>query len=164
MLFAFTLPIISYSQIIKAEIGATGLTCSMCSNAINKQLKALPQVDNVATNLDTNTFTVLFKKNSKVTPHQLKKCVEKAGFFVGSMVIIMKLDNPKLDSQASLNQGESTYVFLNSEAKKITEEIKAKVLDEGFVTKKEYKKLLKSLSQYATYTAGNKDTYHLQLI
>jgi hypothetical protein len=73
----------------------------------------------------------------------------------------MTLDNPKLDSQASLNQGESTYVFLDSEAKQITKEVKAKVLDEGFVTKKEYKKLLKSLSQYA---AGNKDTYHLQLI
>jgi hypothetical protein len=29
----------SYSQISKAEIIATGLTCSMCSNAINKQLK-----------------------------------------------------------------------------------------------------------------------------
>ncbi|MBC7522827.1 MAG: heavy-metal-associated domain-containing protein [Flavobacterium sp.] len=164
MIFAFTLPIISYSQITKAEIVATGLTCSMCSNAINKQLKVMPQVDNVATNLDTNTFTVILKKDSEITPQQLKQCVEKAGFFVGSMIITMTLDNPKLDSQASLNQGESTYVFLDSEAKKITEEVKAKVLDEGFVTKKEYKKLLKSFSQYNTYAAGNKDTYHLQLI
>lgn len=164
MLFAFTLPIMSYSQITKAEIVATGLTCSMCSNAINKQLKALPQVENVATNLDTNTFTVLFKKESKVTPQQLKQSVEKAGFFVGSMIITMTLDKPKLDSQASLNQGESTYIFLGSVTKQVAEEVKAKVLDEGFVTKKEYKKLIKSLSEYTTYTAGNKDTYHLQLI
>ena len=33
------------AQISKAEIVATGLTCSMCSNAINKQLKSLTEVD-----------------------------------------------------------------------------------------------------------------------
>ena len=35
----------SNAQIVKAEIRATGLTCSMCSNAINKQLKALPNYE-----------------------------------------------------------------------------------------------------------------------
>ena len=164
MVFAFTLPSMSFSQITKAEIMATGLTCSMWSNAINKQLNALPEVHYAATILVTNTFTVSFKKDSKITPQQLKQSVEKAGFFVGSMVITMTLDNPTLDNQARLSQGESTYVFLASETKQVTEEVKAKILDEGFVTKKEYKKLLKSLSQYASYTAGNKDTYHLQLI
>ena len=121
ILFAFTLPIISYSQITKAEIVATGLTCSMCSNAINKQLKALPQVENVATNLDTNTFTVTLKKKNNITPQQLKQSVEKAGFFVGSMIITLSLDNPKLDNQDSLNHGESTYVFLGAETKQVTD-------------------------------------------
>ena len=37
----------SNAQIVKAEIRATGLTCSMCSNAINKQLKTVPEVVNV---------------------------------------------------------------------------------------------------------------------
>ena len=52
------------AQIVKAEIRATGLTCSMCSNAINKQLKALPEVSNVETDLNTNTFTVTFKEGN----------------------------------------------------------------------------------------------------
>ena len=72
----------SYSQITKAEIMATGLTCSMCSNAINKQLKSLTQVDSIGTDLNTNTFTVYFKKDNSVEPKVLKKAVEKAGFFM----------------------------------------------------------------------------------
>ncbi len=69
------------AQISKAEIRATGLTCSMCSNAINKQLKALPEVANITTDLNTNTFTVTLNENTSITPKTFKQSVEKAGFF-----------------------------------------------------------------------------------
>ena len=59
---------ISNAQFNKAEIVATGLTCSMCSNAINKQLKSLADVANVEIDLNTNTFTVYMKKNAKISP------------------------------------------------------------------------------------------------
>ena len=58
----------SNAQIVKAEIRATGLTCSMCSNAINKQLKALPEVINVETDLNTNTFTITLKEGNELSP------------------------------------------------------------------------------------------------
>lgn len=162
--FAFTVSIASYAQISKVEIVATGLTCSMCSNAINKQLKALPEVANVATDLNTNTFTVLFKKDSKITPQKLKQSVEKAGFYVGSMVLTLALDTTKVDKQSIVIQGESTYVFLDTESKTITNVVEAKVLDKGFVTQKEYKKLVKSLAKHPTYETGTEKTYHLKLI
>jgi len=69
------------AQISKAEIRATGLTCSMCSNAINKQLKALPEVVHVETDLNTNTFTVTLNENTTISPSTFKQSVEKAGFF-----------------------------------------------------------------------------------
>ena len=69
------------AQIIKAEIIATGLTCSMCSNAINKQFKSLAEVEKVATDLNTNTFTVYLKSNAIITPKKLKEQVEKASYF-----------------------------------------------------------------------------------
>ncbi|MFN6071294.1 MAG: heavy-metal-associated domain-containing protein, partial [Bacteroidota bacterium] len=50
-----------YAQVKKAEIIATGLTCSMCSNAIYKQLNTIVGVDSVLTDLNTNTFTVFLK-------------------------------------------------------------------------------------------------------
>jgi copper chaperone CopZ len=71
----------SYAQITKAEIIATGLTCSVCSNAINKQLKSMDEVANVSTDLNTNTFTVTLKQNSTLTANTLKESVEKTGFY-----------------------------------------------------------------------------------
>src|SRR5690606_24963991 len=46
----------AFAQIKQVDIQATGLTCSMCSNAINKQLLSLPEVAEVTTDLNTNTF------------------------------------------------------------------------------------------------------------
>jgi copper chaperone CopZ len=71
----------SNAQIIKAEIRATGLTCSMCSNAINKQLKSMLEVANVETDLNTNTFTVTLKEGNDLSPKVFKEKVEKAGFY-----------------------------------------------------------------------------------
>ncbi len=65
LLVAITILLISNqanAQINKAEIIATGLTCSMCSNAIQKQIESLPEVVSVETDLNTNTFIVLFKE------------------------------------------------------------------------------------------------------
>lgn len=82
----------SNAQIIKAEIRATGLTCSMCSNAINKQLKSMTEVVNVETDLNTNTFTVTLKEGNDLSPKVFKEKVEKAGFFIGSLVVTAKSD------------------------------------------------------------------------
>ena len=68
------------AQILKAELIATGLTCSMCSNAINKQFKAMPEVENVSTDLNNNTFTINLKKGNSLSPKSFKDKVEKAGF------------------------------------------------------------------------------------
>ena len=37
----------SNAQIVKAEIFATGLTCSMCSKSIHKQLTKLPEIEKI---------------------------------------------------------------------------------------------------------------------
>lgn len=72
---------ISNAQLSKIELRATGLTCSMCSNAIFKQLESISDVDSVETDLNTNTFTVFLKKDNKLIPTNFKEKVEKAGFF-----------------------------------------------------------------------------------
>jgi hypothetical protein len=54
--FLFMFSINSNAQISKVEIRATGLTCSMCSNAIYKQLESIPEVETVETDLNTNTL------------------------------------------------------------------------------------------------------------
>lgn len=154
----------SYSQITKAEIMATGLTCSMCSNAINKQLKATVGVDSVSSDLNTNTFTVYFKKDSKIMPRVLKEGVEKAGFFIGSLVITMPSQNLKIDGNKTILVNGSTFVLLNEELKNSNGETKLKIYDKGYVTQKEHKKLLKTFSKTASYPIDNEDDYHIKAV
>jgi copper chaperone CopZ len=141
------------AQISKAEIRATGLTCSMCSNAINKQLKTLPEVVTVETDLNTNTFTVSLKEGNTLSPKVFKDKVEKAGFFIGTLVLTTKSEN--------LNQ--SSYVLLNK-AVNTNSEIQIQVLDKGYVTDKEYKKLSKSYKDIGTYALNNEDDFHVKVL
>lgn len=153
----------SYAQISKAEIMATGLTCSMCSNAINKQLKSMTQVDSISTDLNTNTFTVYFKENTVLQPKVLKTAVEKAGFFVGSMVLTMKVDTQNIqDNTFKIEDG--SFIFIDPSNQVSDKEAQYRVLDKGFVTQKEYKKLAKSYSKHPSYKAENEDDYHLKAI
>ena len=154
----------SYSQISKAEVIATGLTCSMCSNAINKQLKVIVGVDSVSTDLNTNTFTVYFKKESKIMPRVLKEGVEKAGFFIGSLVVTMPTESLKTEGDKTISVNGSTFVLLNEEVKNSNGETKVRIFDKGYVTQKEHKKLLKRFSKIASYPLYNEDDYHIQAV
>lgn len=150
----------SYSQITKAEIIATGLTCSMCSNAINKQLKAMPEVEKVMIDLNNNTFMVNFKKNAVVTPQLLKTNIEKTGFFVGSMIVTMEVDNAQKNNDGFKNES-GTYILVDAKENSVKENIRLKVINSGFVTKKEYKQSAKMLAKYAV---GKEDTYFVKTI
>ena len=141
------------AQISKAKIRATGLTCSMCSNAINKQLKSLPEVVDVETDLNTNTFTVKLKEGNTLSPKIFKDKVEKAGFFIGTLILTTKSETIK----------QSAYVLINNVSNSNTE-VKIQVLDKGYVTEKEFKKLSKSLKNIATYAYNNEDDFHIKII
>lgn len=143
----------SNAQIVKAEIRATGLTCSMCSNAINKQLKALPEVTNVETDLNTNTFTVTLKEGNELSPKTFKEKVEKAGFFIGSLVITAKAESIS----------KSPYILVNDK-KGVTEVVQFQVVDKGYVTEKVFKKLSKSYKEIATYVANSEDDFHIKIL
>ncbi|WP_432671516.1 heavy-metal-associated domain-containing protein [Flavobacterium sp. SM2513] len=144
---------ISTAQISKAEIIATGLTCSMCSNAIFKQLQSLPDAANVATDLNTNTFTVTLKNGSTLTPSAFKASVEKAGFFIGSLVLTVDAKTVQ----------KSPYILLKG-ASNNQKEVQIQVLDKGYVTDKEFKKLSKSLKNIVTFNTSNEDDFHIKIV
>ena len=167
-IFLFTLTAIlvfanAEAQITKAEIVATGLTCSMCSNAINKQIKSLTEVDSVVIDLNTNTFVVHLKKETNISPRILKEKVEKAGFFIGSMIVTMNFDNTNISDNSKIEKEGVALIIVDSKSKVLNGETMAKIMDKGYVTQKEYKKLAKSLSKIPSYLNGNEDDYHLKI-
>jgi len=144
---------ISNAQISKIELRATGLTCSMCSNAIFKQLESISDVDSVETDLNTNTFIVFLKKDNELNPKTFKEKVEKAGFFIGVFIVTA---TPEILDQ-------NIYILLDGKPKKQTE-IKFQVLDKGYVTEKEFKKLSKTYKDLATYSANNENDFHIKIL
>ncbi len=143
----------SNAQIVKAEIRATGLTCSMCSNAINKQLKSMEEVVAVETDLNTNTFTVTLKEGNDLSPRVFKEKVEKAGFFIGSLLLTAKPETIT----------KSSYILVNDK-KSNALEIQFQVMDKGYVTEKEFKKLSKSYKNVETYASNNEEDFHIKMI
>ncbi len=150
------------AQITKAELVATGLTCSMCSNAINKQFKTLPEVDSVTTNLNKNSFTIYLKKGNTLTPKAFKDKVEKAGFFVGSLVLTMPFDNVKAADNVAITTNNTNYIFIDTKPQTLQGQTLVKVLDKGYVTQKEYKSLQKALAKYPSYVANSNNNFHLK--
>lgn len=145
----------SFAQMQKAEIKATGLTCSMCSNAINKQLKTMSGVATVTTDLNTNSFFVAFENNNTITPKMLKDAVEKAGFFIGSLELTL--------SASDFAKKESSYIMLDQNTLNSATESKVKVHDSGYVTQKEFKKMQKAFSKIATFALDNEEDYHIKI-
>lgn len=151
---------VNAQQITKVEIMATGLTCSMCSNAINKQLKTIAEVEKVDIDLNKNLFVVILKADNKLTPKTFKDKVEKAGFFIGSMVLSVNFANQNVEDNKQIDN----YIFIDTKAQTLNGLAKVKVLDKGYVTAKEYKKLAKTFVKYQTYAKGGEGIFHLKAI
>jgi copper chaperone CopZ len=156
--------VIANAQISKAELTATGLTCSMCSKATYKQLTSIPEVEKVETDLNKTAFILHFKNGSTVNPGDLKKKVEDAGFSVGELLVVFNFNNQKAENNSSFTQDNITYTFMDTKPGVLAGEVKVQILDKGFVVEKEYKKLSKLTKQYPTYASVNNNSYHIKTL
>jgi copper chaperone CopZ len=156
-LFAF---IPASAQFSKAEMQASGLTCSMCSNAINKSLGTLPFIESVNTDLNKNQFDVTFKNSEKVDFDQLRKKVEDAGFSVANLWVFTSFNNQKIGENEQLSIGGLNLRFVNVKDQTLNGEYKIKLVDKNFILKKEYRKYA---GKIGNATAGGEKLYHVTI-
>ena len=55
--------VIAHPQFTKANLQASGLTCALCSNAINKALQKLSFVASVKPDIKNSSFDIVFKES-----------------------------------------------------------------------------------------------------
>lgn len=154
----------AFAQLSRVDIVATGLTCSMCSNAINKQLKTLTDVEKVDIDLNTNTFVVFLKKNNQITPKILKDKVENAGFFVGEMVLYMTFEKQQTVTNSIISTNNMTFIFIDENTKILNGETKLKVYDKGYLTSKAFKKAAKLLKYDGNNAIEKGNVYHVKIV
>jgi copper chaperone CopZ len=159
---------IANAQILKAELVANGLTCSMCSNATLKQLKTIAFLDSIDIDIESTKFILYFKRNTPVDLNRIKAKVEDAGFSVGSLILFMEFNNTSVFDAYRFTKDETSYHFIDTKNKQLNNIEKIKVLDKGFMSDKEYKKYEKIYSKYPCYTPAKIDSpkqhYHLKVI
>lgn len=134
------LSVVAEAQVTKVNLQASGLTCSMCSNAIHKALKSLDFVDKVDANIKTSTFTISFKSNSSVDFEKLKDKVEGAGFSVAGFAATIHFNNVTVKNNETVSVGDKRFQFVNVKEQILNGAKTIKVIDKGFVSAKEFKK------------------------
>ncbi len=152
-LFSFT---VAHSQIQKVELQASGLTCSMCSNSINKALNSLSFVESVTTDLNKNIFTVSIKPDMKPDLDAMKNKVEGAGFFVANLWAHANFNQLAVKNDAHVTVDDMTFHFMDVKNQTLNGTQKIKLLDKNFVVAKEYKKMSK-LTTMQCYESGYMD-------
>lgn len=64
------------------KVEVEGLSCPLCSKNIYKQVKRIPGVGEVVTDLGTGIITVRFVQGSQGNKEMIVKAIEAAGFTV----------------------------------------------------------------------------------
>ncbi|MET0637688.1 MAG: heavy metal-associated domain-containing protein [Chitinophagaceae bacterium] len=152
----FCLVIASNAQFTSAGLRANGLTCAMCSNAINKALLKLPFIQTVKPDIKNSTFQITFKEGQDINPDAIKDAVEDAGFSVGRLELSGDLSGDSVANDKHIRIGGSVYHFLDVGEQVINANTKIVVVDKDFLSLKQYKKIssASSMSCVKTGRAG----------
>lgn len=128
------------AQFTNANLQATGLTCAMCCNAVNKALLKIPFVESVKPDIKNSSFQVQFKTGEQVDIDALKNAVEDAGFSVGSLKLTGNFSEMKIEKDQHIKIGNENFHFLNADHETLKGQQTLTVVDRNFVTEKQFKK------------------------
>jgi copper chaperone CopZ len=142
LFFTMALAMLSASaQFTRGTLQATGLTCAMCSNAINKALQAVPFVESVKSDIRNSAFNIVFKSGTEVNIDAIRDAVEDAGFSIGSLKLTGLFNGLKVANDQHVKIGNTTFHFLNVKEQTLDGEATLTLEDKSYVTAKQFKKI-----------------------
>jgi copper chaperone CopZ len=171
----FTLVMISQApaQFTGARLQAIGLTCAMCSNAINKSLKTKAFIASVNPDIKNSSFDIVFKESVEVDIDEIRKAVEDAGFSVGRLALTGKFSGVKIENDKHVQIGDRLFHFLNVSSQVLDGERTIIIVDRNFLTDKQFKKYGAATKMKCVQTgragdccpgvAGGTRTYHVTI-
>jgi copper chaperone CopZ len=165
LLTILTAGMVSQAQFTKATLQASGLTCAMCNNAINKALKGLAFVNTVKSDIRNASFDIVFKEGVPVDIDAMRDAVEDAGFFVAKLKVTGSFDNVNVKNDEHVVIGGKTFHFLEVSDQVLNGEQTLTLLDKNFLTSKEFKKVSRSTKMECLQTGKEQNTriYHVTI-
>jgi copper chaperone CopZ len=140
LLFAVIAAISASAQFTKASVQANGLTCALCTKAINKSLEKLPFVESVKADIKTSSFLIEFRDQSDVDIDALRKSVEDAGFTVAKLKLTGNFKQLSVKNDVHYNINGKVYHFLGVSSQLLNGEKDLTIVDKNFLPEKQFKK------------------------
>ncbi len=134
------LSFIAQSQIKSVKLQASGLTCSMCSNAIFKSLKTLDFISEVKSDIQNSSFVIGFVPNGKIDFDAIEKKVSAAGFSVADFKVTLIFNNLAVKNDAHVKIGNDYFHFINVPNQVLQGEKTVQIIDKKFLSSKQFAK------------------------
>ncbi len=131
---------LSRAQFTGATLQVSGLTCPMCSRAVQKSLEKVTFIETVKANIKTQEYIVSFKKNSAISFDELRKAIEDAGFSVARLQVTGNFENIKVKEDEALKINGQTFYFLNGENMVLNGAKTVTIVEKDFLTEKAFRK------------------------
>lgn len=153
------------AQFKSANLQASGLTCAMCSNAINKSLKTLSFVESVEADIKTSSFVITFRESADIDFDQMRKKVEDAGFSVAKLQVNAVFNNVAVQNGQQVTVDGTLLHFLAVKNQQLNGEQTFTIIDKNFLPAKEYKKYagLTKAESYKSGRANGLRIYHVTI-
>lgn len=156
LLFASSSVLNAHAQLISADVGVNGLTCSMCARGTEETLKRLDFIDSIDVDLNTLVAHITFKKNMNAPVEDIVKAVEDAGFSVRNITAIFNFINQKIGKDEHIDYGNDVLHFVGVQDQTLNGPVTLRFIDKPFVSKKEFKEWSKKTSMNC-YKNNKKD-------
>lgn len=155
---------ISSAQFRSATIGIDGLTCSMCSNSVEKLIRQLNFVEDVKMDLNNTTARVFFRNGKKVDIHALAQKVFDSGFSVRTLQADFNVGEKVIVKEgAGFEYEGDQYILVKPTEKEIRGEIAITFIGKKFLSKKEFDHWKDIVSTHKGSVKGKNKVYHIVL-
>lgn len=128
------------AQFSNASLQAGGLTCSMCSKAVQIAIENVPFVEKVMADIENQQYNITFKPSVAVNFDDLSKAVEDAGFSVTSFKFSVDVNNIKAEKDKHIQIGDKYFHLLNTSGQQLKGTTNFTLVDKAFLPAKDFKK------------------------
>jgi copper chaperone CopZ len=152
-----------FSTILSAQVGIDGLTCSMCSNSVERLLYKLDFVEQVKMDLNQNQAIILFKKDKKVVISAIAQKVMDAGYSVRFLKALFTFDNITVENNGKYELAGDTYYFILNDSKALVGNTELTFLGKQYVPKKEWYQWQNKIAEVKKINKTDKNSYFVTL-
>lgn len=150
------------AQFASATLYLNGLTCSLCSNGIERAVERLDFVETVQMNLNDNIATVVFRQDKKVVIEALVDKVLDAGFSLRLLEVDFLFHQVHVKEGCAFIWEGDEYIFVGVSETILEGEHKIKFIGRKMMQPQAYLKWKKQLQAHAK-PSGKNQTYFITL-